>query len=125
MIFIENRGQKRDFIRRMERKGIKRDVVQLYFRVKDAQERSVNAEKIQEGTKVRIDVDHIKGAKEYSKLNKDYREFVESSRGKIFTAHIERKFVSLNENDNQWLFWPGNLIIVEEKGDNDNERGKI
>ena len=69
---------------------------------------------IPEGAKVRLDVEKIKAGKNYVRMNPEYKEFVESSEGVTFTAHVEEGcFVSLKENP-KWLFWSGDLSRVED-----------
>lgn len=73
------------------------------------------------GDKVTIDVEAIMTRKNYHELKQDYRDFVESSAGKVFTVVKEEKYahkpiVSLEEDTSQvkWLFWEGELIKNEE-----------
>ena len=61
---------------------------------------------IEDGAKVYLDVEKIISGKNYSRMNSEYKEFVESSRGVVFTAQVEDEglFVSMLENP-KWLFW--------------------
>ena len=67
---------------------------------------------IKEGDRVMINAEKIKSNKSYDTLREDYKEFVESSCGVVFTAHVEQyAIVSLVECPN-WLFWTGDLVRV-------------
>lgn len=68
------------------------------------------------GDKVTIDVTKIKALKDYEGMNDEYKKFIESSEGVIFTAKVEKgNFVSLEENP-KWLFWAGNLNVQGRSG---------
>ena len=73
---------------------------------------------IADGDRVRLNVKKIKEHPDYQKLNPRYKQFVESSDGKVFTACVESgsgvipNTVGLKESDDNWLFWVGDLIKV-------------
>ena len=68
--------------------------------------------KIRDGDLVILNVD-------YPRMQGEYRQFVESSRNKVFVAHPHRErpdgFSALIELEGveTWLFWYGDLIQVE------------
>lgn len=75
---------------------------------------------LRDGDRVYLDVDRITGRSDYAHTQQSYRDFVESSKGKIFTVRLYRKredgFSALAElvEVPNWIFWHGDLIRVEE-----------
>lgn len=75
--------------------------------------------KIRDGDLVILNVDQIIARKDYPRMQGEYRQFVESSRNKVFVAHPHRErpdgFSALIELEGveTWLFWYGDLIQVE------------
>lgn len=75
--------------------------------------------KICDGDSVILDVDQIVSRKDYQRMQEEYRQFVESSRNKVFIAHSHREradgFSALIELEGveKWLFWYGDLIRVK------------
>mgnify|MGYP001521349214 CR=1 FL=1 len=75
--------------------------------------------KIRDGDLVTLNVDQIIARKDYPRMQGEYRQFVESSRDKVFVAHPHRErpdgFSALIELEGveTWLFWYGDLIQVE------------
>jgi len=70
---------------------------------------------IQDGDRVKLNVDKIVSRKTYNDLNEQYRNFVEVSSDKVFTAKnvsAHKNIVSLVEAP-KWYFWAGDLIRVE------------
>ncbi len=80
---------------------------------------------IYDGDRVMLKVDQITGRKEYTGLQESYRNFVESSRGKVFVVHSHHArpdgFSAIMELEGvNWTFWYGDLLKVENaqaKGD--------
>lgn len=79
--------------------------------------------KICDGDLVILNVKQIMARKDYSRMQEEYRQFVESSRDKVFVARSHRKrpdgFSALIELDGveKWLFWYGDLIRVKKHSD--------
>lgn len=75
--------------------------------------------KVCDGDLVVLNVKRIMARKDYSRMQEEYRQFVESSRDKVFVARSHRKrpdgFSALIELDGveKWLFWYGDLIQVK------------
>ena len=76
-----------------------------------------------EGEKVKIDVERIKSYPDWREMRKDYREWIESHEGEVFTVEFDPSkkennsmetniFVQLKEDTTEpkWLFWAGDLI---------------
>lgn len=113
-----NRQQRRAFVKKAQSKGISKNVAEAYIAIKEAGLDKLSLPKqFQEGDRVKLDVEKIKGYKDYEKMNPKYKEFVESNADTVFTAHPEREtLVSLKEQP-EWLFWSGNLIKVKVETD--------
>lgn len=83
--------------------------------------------KIHDGDAVTLNVKQIMSRKDYSHMQEEYRQFVESSRGKVFIARSYRNhtdgFSALFELDGveKWLFWYGDLDCVKS---NQAEKGE-
>lgn len=75
--------------------------------------------KICDGSSVILNVEKIMARKDYAHMQEEYRQFVESSRNKVFVAHPRRErpdgFSAVVELDgvDKWLFWYGDLIQVD------------
>lgn len=74
---------------------------------------------IQEGEKVKLDVKKITGRNDWQKLTERYRSFVMDNAKTVFTVQYEEKYgkkpslVTFAE-DNTWLWWVGDLIVVKD-----------
>lgn len=77
---------------------------------------------LHDGDKVRLNVKQITERSDYAKTQAEYRDFVESSEGRIFTARLYRKrpdgFSAVIElaEEPKWMFWHGDLIRVQSEG---------
>ncbi len=77
---------------------------------------------IHDGDKVRLNVKQITERGDYAKTQAEYRDFVESSEGRVFTARLCRKrpdgFSAVIElvEEPRWMFWHGDLIRVQSEG---------
>ena len=109
-----NRAERRDFFRRARIAGVPKGYAQMYYDIIDANERLPT--EITDGMKVKINVDQIVNGKNYYRMLDEYKEFVESSRDKVFTAYKEDRFIRL-DGGGKWRFWAGDLIICEEPSD--------
>ncbi len=74
---------------------------------------------LQEGDKVKLNISRIKSRKDYSRLQPEYKEFIEKNEDSVFTVHIYKKrgndfafLVELTENP-KWLFIESDLIKVK------------
>lgn len=106
-----NREQKRAFVKRAKKQGVKESDAKTYADIiSEGVGKNTPEQEINEGDKILLNLDAIMSRKNYNKMNKEYRDFVESNSGTVFTAHIEhKKLISLTENP-RWLFWSGDLI---------------
>lgn len=74
---------------------------------------------IKDGDKVMLKTEQISSRKEFENMSEPYKNFVSSSKNRVFTAHIEHKnLVSFTEldGDEDFLFWDGDLELVEDEG---------
>lgn len=117
-----NRKARRDFVKKARKKGISKNTAEAYIAIKEAGLDKLSLPKqFNEGDRVKLDVEKITSRKDYERLNPKYREFVESNRDTVFTAHLERDTLISFVEQPEWLFWSGILIKVEEESDGTNE----
>ena len=107
-----NRAERRQFFRKARLEGIPKGAAQVYYEAIEANQRSPTND-IEDGAKVKINVDQITGNKNYHRMIDEYKEFVEEARDREFIAHIQNGLVRL-EGVAKWLFWAGDLISCEE-----------
>lgn len=109
-----NRKERRDFVKKARRQGISKNTAEAYIAIKEAGlDKPSLPKKFQEGDKVLLDIEKIKARKNYDRMSENYKAFVESNEGVVFTAHVERdNLISMKEAP-AWLFWSGDLIKVE------------
>jgi len=77
---------------------------------------------IAEGTKVKLNIDKIKADVNYPRLTDTYKIWVNKNKDKTFTVEYDPKhpkdpqLLCLKENVEpvKWLFWEGDLIVLEE-----------
>lgn len=70
---------------------------------------------IEDGDKIRLNLELIRSHPDYPSLSAKYTHFVESNADTVFTAKVEHGthnngLISLQEDQTGWLFWPGFLI---------------
>lgn len=111
-----NREQKRAFVKRAQKKGIDKDSAKAYAEIISSGSGTPSPpQDIAEGEKVKLDIEKIKGRKNYERMSDKYKEFVMANPDTIFTAHVERpSLISLVEEP-KWLFWCGDLIKLEQE----------
>lgn len=73
---------------------------------------------LEEGERVKLDVDYIESKNGFSRLNEAYKEFVHGARDRVFTVHLEgsgnKSLISLLE-DQRWLFQRTEVIKVDDE----------
>jgi len=115
-----NREQKRKYIKELKSKGFTKeqiDAILLYKKYADVNNY------IPEGTKVKLNYNEIKNQPDYPKLTEKFRNWIEDNKDKVYTVEYKKNkrgkplFVTLKEDtsDPKWLFWVGDLIVVENK----------
>lgn len=117
------REQKRKTIKIAKKNGIPKSVAELYFSMKlhGSLPNTFN-----EGDKVRLNIEAIKKHQDYPKLTRKYHDFIDSHADDVFTIKKDngRKdtntLVCLAEDKDGWLFWTGNLTLVERNNDENN-----
>ena len=121
-----NREQKRNLEKTARKKGLSVDQAKLYAKLmanadeirKNGAGETSPSQEIQEGAKVKINVDLVKSRQNYPRMSEKYREMIEAEEfdPKEYTAHIEASnMISLVEIPN-WLFWSGDLIVCSDDG---------
>lgn len=113
-----NREERRAYIKKAKKKGISKEQAETYLEIaQNGAGKTTEAQVIENGAKVMLNIEAVKARKNYNKLSEKYKAFVEDSDGKVFTAVTKEKLknvISLEEEP-RWLFWSGDLIVVEEK----------
>ena len=111
-----NREQRRSLIRR-GKKNLRELAADKLNALSDDVENWIH-----DGDKVRLNVKQNTVRSDYAKTQTEYRNFVESSEGRVFTARLYRKrpdgfsaVVELAEMP-KWMFWHGDLIKVQSEG---------
>lgn len=111
-----NRKDRRTFVKQAKKSGASKGAAMAYLAMKELEENYPEAfKKFQERDRVRLDVDQITKRSNYENMTDEYKAFVEESKDKVFTVHIESNaMISLKENP-EWLFWKGDLITYEDE----------
>lgn len=116
MVLI-NREQKRNQTKLLKAKGFDDNQIATYFALKETE---LKSKPLIEGQKVKLNLDNIKSHPDYERLSLKYKSWAESHKDNIFTVeydkHPKNNIVCLaeDESDPKWLFWTGDLMIIEE-----------
>ena len=108
-----NRQQRRNFVKKAQKDGMSRGLAKAYVDIANGTGNNTNAKELSEGDKVKLDISAITARKNYKHMSDMYKEFVESNQDKEFTAHIENKNLISFLEEPRWLFWSGDLILIE------------
>ena len=84
-----NREQRRKMVKIATKNGISKEHAKAYAVISQGTGTHTEAKHFEEDDKLMLDITAIKNRKNYSVMNQKYKDFVESSEGKIFTAHKE------------------------------------
>lgn len=104
-----------------KRKGVSKAASMAYIAAQEAGinlGESITQNNIQSGDKVTLNIEAIKSRKNYDSMTENYKTFVEENAGRVFTAKVEKNSLVTFEEDNTWLFWGGDLQIVEQPNNN-------
>lgn len=110
-----NREQKRAFVKKAKKRGTSEKAAKAYAEIiSSGSGKPAPPQEIQEGEKIKLDIDKLRARKNYEIMNDEYKKFVDENAETIFTAHVEKTtLISLHEEP-RWLFWCGDLIKVKE-----------
>lgn len=108
-----NRGERRNLTKRMRKNGIPKGNAEKFVKIVDATDRYTPRKEIHTGDRVTLNVSVLKGKKNYGIMNPEYRDFVEKSDGVVYTAVCERDGLIHMEEQPRWLFWCGDMDVVE------------
>ena len=112
-----NRKDKRAFLKSAKKKGVDRQLAELYLRIK---EKGIQPQTIVDGDKVKLNMKAIQSHPDYNRLSDKYKSFVTENVDTIFTVQFDPRsgnlnaIVSLKEDSTRWLFWVGDLTKVNE-----------
>ena len=113
-----NRNDKRKFEKELKAKGYKHNEIEKMILIKEIMD---NKKYLQEGQKVKLNLDKIKSHPDYNKLTEKYKIWVEDHKDDIFTVTYDKKYqinpvlVCLEEDENipRWLFYEGELTVIK------------
>lgn len=121
-----NREQKRAYIKKAKKKGISQKMAETYTDIMDIGDgKIIEPQDIQEGDKVRLNLENIQARNSYDKMTDKYKSFVESNANMVFTAHLERPTLISFAEDSSWLFYSGDLIKLGEGESNVSHKSAI
>lgn len=120
-----NREQKREFVKKAHKKGMSKNQAEKFIKIADTAGNTYTPEqKVCTGDKVTLNVEALKSKKNYGIMNPSYKEFVEQSEGVVYTAVQEgNKLIHLEECP-KWLFWCGDLNVIEHAKRDSSEADK-
>lgn len=101
-----NRKKRREFTKKAKEKGVPEEYIKSYITMLNNKN---NDSSIPDGTKIMLDVNKIRSGKNYERMLPEYKAFVESSKDRVFTAHVKEGGLIELEEETKWLFWPGDL----------------
>lgn len=110
-----NREKRRKLTKELKSKGFSMDKIKTYLNFANKDSKVI----IQNGAKVKLDIDKIKAHPDYVKLTDKYKNWVANNSNKAFTVKYEEKYgdspnlVSLEEDEIGWLFHISDLIVVK------------
>lgn len=118
-----NRERERKFMQLAKKKGVSKSLTELYIEIQKraARKEIVPAQDLEDGERVRLNVEMIQRHPDYPRLSERYRSFVETHADDIFTVERDESFskqnalVTLREAPEKWLFWSGDLLKTVEK----------
>ena len=109
-----NREQKRAFVKNAHKKGMSKKQAENLLKITDTAGNTYTPpQPVNTGDKVTLKVDVLTSKKNYDIMNPAYKEFVEKSEGIVFTAVQEGTKLIHLEEEPRWLFWCGDLNVVE------------
>lgn len=121
-----NREQKRAYIKKAKKKGVPQKMAEAHAEIMDISDgKIIEPQDIQEGEKVRLNLENIKTRKNYDKMTDKYKLFVETNANTIFTAHLERPTLISFVEKPSWLFYSGDLIKLGEGESNVSHKDTV
>ena len=118
-----NRKEKRDAVKKLQKVGLKRDAAQTLIN----QRAALNNPTIEDGDKVKLNVDMIMGSKSWERgeFSDGYVEFVRAHVDTVFTARKDENQKYLftldeDENDPKWLWFNSSLVVQDSNGSDSN-----
>lgn len=120
-----NREQKRALEKKSRKNGMNKELAKTFAEIASGTGNNSPRQDISEGDKIQLNVELIKSRKNYDRMNPKYKELVESSEGKIFTAHVERTHMISLVEEPAWLFWSGDLIKIPETETDEPEQESV
>lgn len=120
-----NREQKRALEKKARKNGMNKELAKTFAEIASGTGNNSPRQDISEGDKIQLNIELIKSRKNYDRMNPKYKEFVESSEGQIFTAHVERAHMISLAEEPAWLFWSGDLTKISETETDEPEQESV
>ena len=109
-----NREQRRDLIKKAAKKGVPKERAKKIIEIAEhGAGEHTDVQEIKTGDKVKLNVDAVKARKNYGAMLQGYKDFVEKNTDTVFTAVVENNRLVHMEEEPKWLFWCGDLVLVE------------
>lgn len=83
-----NREQRRQTVKNLQKKGLKRESAETFVERMDFTEHSFNRD-VWEGEKVKLNYDRITHYKDWKILRQEYKDFVEANKDTVFTVEFD------------------------------------
>ena len=112
-----NREQRRALSKKARRAGMSKTKADAFAKIVSGTGEHTPRQEINEGDKIRLNIEAIKARKNYEIMSKAYKEFVENTSDTVFTAHVEKETLISLVEEPKWLFWCGDLIKLDEVAD--------
>lgn len=110
-----NREKRRRTEKQLRSRGVNQETIRSYMELlRDTNKSQDLGPVIPYGSHVKINLEKIQSRKEYDRLSKKYREFVERNSDTVFTAIVEKRGLISFQEAPEWLFWNGDLILLED-----------
>lgn len=84
-----NRAERRNTVKNLQKKGMKRDSARDFVDRVDYAEHSFAQEEHWEGEKVKLNYDRITSYRDYPKMHQAYKDFVEENKDKVLTVEFD------------------------------------
>ncbi|WP_206459318.1 hypothetical protein [Anaerovorax sp. IOR16] len=113
-----NRQERRKYIRELRKFGISGKQIEDILFLKEASENVC----LQEGQKVKLNLEKIKSNVNYENMSDKYKKFIELHKDDIFTVEYDKNHMNNpvvvcfkeDTTDPKWLFWDGDLEVIKQ-----------
>lgn len=111
---VMNREQKRDFVKMAKKNGFTKEKADAFIHIgENGSGKTSSSQEINRGDKVRLNTEYLMSRDNYNITAESYRKFVEENPDTVFKVVSSFKNLVTLEEEPKWLFWSGDLIVVE------------